>query len=1105
MIGQLPDQAARDAILTDLDHNLVVEAAAGTGKTTCLVGRLVNLSKAGALAGSSRLAAVTFTLKAAAELRERLAKQLAESLAEPGLDGRERRNLELAAQNLPDCHIGTIHSFCAKLLRERPVEAGVSPDFQELEEDDDTLLRRRAWEEFARELHSEAGREMRTAFEIFGLDLDTMGEGFLRYAEYPDIADWPGIDASLDQINVAGFMQGVHAYRGTLANLRPLLDGADCGTDKLLPILQVLDRRCTRLPPVLTLGVAFNLCRLLKDVDKPVQTWWKQFGVTGPEAKELVEAYSKFCEDRVKPFRNACLAAVYAQALQAYRHANDIYDRLRRENGVLNFQDLLMTAAGLVRDFPEVRDDLASRYARLLVDEVQDTDPVQAELMFLLASADAGERNWRRCRPRPGALFIVGDPKQSIYRFRRADIVVYQEIKNRIVASGGQVLGLSANFRSQPCLLDWVNTTFSHHDDTERTPEAVARSGKFASDESEYSPAYVPLQPGREPAGDDAFRGVYSLDTVPVKKGKTTEADVVRDEALRIASFIRHAVDTGLPIPDGDATRPARPGDFLIVTYRKSAGATYADAVRRMGLDAHLSSGGTLIGSDELALLADYLDALAQPDDGIKLLVVLRGGLFGVSDEELYAWKKADMAFSFLAPLSAAPAGPVADALALMRRHYGEVRNTVPAQALDAIAADLGLWARAGLADDAPRRAGVLATAMELVKTEREAIPTLGKLAERLRWHLQTFEDEPLTAAATQGQAVRVMNLHKTKGLEAPVVFLTSTRTVRTKSADFAIRREGDRTLGGMCLKQGEHGNVVLARPYEWDDLAAKEDLFLAAERTRLNYVAATRAGAALVVSVHKTTKGWKTAFLPEYQPGVTIEQALPEPSAEWRGERLAELEGEKGGSVDAAALAEAEQLRRQARLAMTARSYAVERAKPDSGGLGGLFAPPPVTPWEAEADRDMGEVVHRLLALGGNAQEMEDEAARLLRDHGLPAADAADVAHLAATARRSTLWQRAEASEKRLREAPYAVWLDDDHGGRLQRGVIDLVFKEADGWVVVDYKTDSLPHALPINEAAARHADQVRQYRAAWEQLTGEPVKEALVYFIRRDVAASV
>ncbi len=1105
MMRQLPDQAARDAILTDLDHNLVVEAAAGTGKTTCLVGRLVNLSKAGALAGTSRLAAVTFTLKAAAELRERLTRRLAESLAEPGLDGRERRNLELAAQNLPDCHIGTIHSFCAKLLRERPVEAGVSPDFQELEEDDDILLRRRAWDEFARELHGDAGRGMRTAFEIFGLDLDTLGEGFLRYADYPDIADWPGGDASLDNIDVAGFMQGVHAYRSTLSTLRPLLDCAECGTDKLLPILQILDRRCTRLPPVPTLGVAFNLCRLLKDVDKPVQTWWKQFGLTGPESKELVEAYNEFCEGRVKPFRNACLAAVYAQALQAYRRAADIYDRLRRDNGVLNFQDLLMTAAALVRDFPEVRDDLAGRYARLLVDEVQDTDPVQAELMFLLASADPGERNWRRCRPRPGALFIVGDPKQSIYRFRRADIVVYQEIKNRIVAGGGRALGLSANFRSQPCVLDWVNATFSHRDGQERTPEAVALSGKFAAEESEFSPAYVPLQPGRDPATDDAFHGVFSLETIPVKKGKTGEADVVRDEALRIAAFIRHAVDAGLPIPDGDDTRPARPGDFLIVTYRKSSGAAYADAVRRMGLDAHLSSGGTLAGSDELALLADYLDALAQPDDGVRLLAVLRGGLFGVSDEELYGWKKAGMAFSFLAPLSAAPAGPVADALAMMRRHYGESRNVLPAQALDAIAADLGLWARAGLADDAPRRVGVVETAFALVKAEGVAIPTLGKLAERFRWHLETFEDEPLTAAATQGQAVRVMNLHKTKGLEAPVVFLTSTRTVRTKPADFAIRRDGDRTLGGMCLKQGEHGNVVLARPYEWDDLAATEDLFLAAERTRLNYVAATRAGAALVVSVHKTGKGWKTAFLPEYQPGVTIEQALPEPSAEWRATRLAALEGEKAGAVDANALAEAELARRDARPVMTARSYAVERAKPEGDGPGGLFAPPPISPWEAEAARDMGEVVHRLLAQGGTAEELEGEAAWLLRDHGLPAADAADVARLAATARRSRLWQRAEAAKKRLREAPYAVWLADEQGGRLQRGVIDLVFKEADGWVVVDYKTDSLPESLPTHEAAARHADQVRQYRAAWEQLTGEAVKEAIVYFIRRDEAVSV
>ncbi len=135
------------------------------------------------------------------------------------------------------------------------------------------------------------------------------------------------------------------------------------------------------------------------------------------------------------------------------------YDRLRREAGGLNYQDLLLLAARLLRDKPQIRRYFRRRFTHVLVDEFQDTDPVQAEVMLLLTAADPAQTEWRLARPVPGALFVVGDPKQSIYRFRRADIVTYNEVK-KIIEQHGEVVVLRANFRSRKAVIDWVNTTF---------------------------------------------------------------------------------------------------------------------------------------------------------------------------------------------------------------------------------------------------------------------------------------------------------------------------------------------------------------------------------------------------------------------------------------------------------------------------------------------------------------------------------------------------------------------------------------------------------------------------------------------------------------------
>ena len=1072
----LPDAADREAIVNDIDTNIVVEAAAGTGKTTCLVGRLMTLFRRGALAGESRLAAVTFTHKAAAELRERLDRELSAALAETEkTDSEERRNLAAAAAALPECHIGTIHSFCARLLRERPVEAGVGPDFRELDEEEDLPLRRQAWEEFAAELHGGRHPELYSVFETFGLDQEALAQGFEKYADFPDVDSWPGVDVRLEDVDVAGFIDGVRRYNRFVGKHRPALDSLNPGNDKLIPILQRLNRRLARLPNNPGPADAFRLAGLFKEKAGIVQKQWKPLGLDGDGAKEEKTAYERFYRETVKPFLDSCLAVVYGASFASFAKAETAYSRLRREKGLLNFQDLLMLTARLLRDHPGVRADLSRQYARLLVDEVQDTDPVQAEIMFLLAAADRTGRDWRRCRLRPGALFIVGDPKQSIYRFRRADIAVYQEVKKLIAEQGGRLLGLVANFRSQPSVIDWVNDMFF-------SPDAGVESGRFSDKDSEHSPAYIHLRPGLPPAPPECFQGVFRLETIPVKKAENIhKAAIVRDEAARIASFIRHAVDGGVELPGRNGPRPATPADFMIVTYRKGPASVYAEAVRRLGLPCLVSSGGTLADSPALKLLADYLKALTRPDDPILLAAVLRGGLFGVADTVLYRWKKAGGKFCFLAQPPETDSR-IREIFAAMARHHGELTRQEPVLATERIVDDLGLWPFACLGDDPATGAGVVAAALSRLATERNGIATPGKLVDRLDWLLANYEKDPLPAKEQNADAVRIMNVHKTKGLEAPVVFLTSTLRLVERQSRFAVRRGDSQARGYMAITGGGRFPKVIGQPRDWGEIGEEEGRFLSAEKTRLNYVAATRAGSALVVSLHKTDSIWKSAFLPPFGPEPELPPKLPEPEAA----PAAHLEALERLDEKDLATAQAERGRKRPR--MLAESYRTTRAKPDNDWLPGEGA-------TNEAALDLGQVVHTLLAENPAAGLAAARTAELLREYDLPMERAEDIAAMVEKLRASGLWKRAETAEVRLRETPFSLRLED---GSLQRGIIDLAFREKSGWVVVDYKSDRPSSGTNPVKAAARHSGQLAAYADAWEKIVGEKVTESGVFFLR-------
>src|SRR5688500_2981555 len=487
----LGDQAVRDAIANDLDVTLVVEAAAGTGKTTELVRRILRVLATGK-ARVGDLAAVTFTEKAAGELKLRLRQELEVARTRADEAGDERTRLEHALKNLEEAHISTIHGFCADLLRERPVEAGIDPLFRVLTDGEARRFYDEAFGAWFQEVLEDTPEGVRRSLRRStggaargGGPSDDGPVDRLRAAGW-DLVDWRDFPAAwtrpdFDRAQMIGTLVAeVHAFAATTAQ-------ASSPRDPLCVDTAAARRASDELRLIVAAGdddaaeaVLVDLCRD-RDFRRARKGSGAAFGRGLPRAgvqathQTLVQQLDEF-----KAHADADLAALLREEL---RGSITRYERLKAEHGALDFLDLLLRARNLVRDRDEVRGHFQERFTCLFVDEFQDTDPLQAELLLLLAADDPAQRDWTRVRAVPGKLFIVGDPKQSIYRFRRADVGIYRQVCEQLVRDGARAVQLTTSFRSVPNIQRAVNAAFRP---------------LMTGDADTLQAGYVPLGPSRE-------------------------------------------------------------------------------------------------------------------------------------------------------------------------------------------------------------------------------------------------------------------------------------------------------------------------------------------------------------------------------------------------------------------------------------------------------------------------------------------------------------------------------------------------------------------------------------------------------------------------------
>ena len=836
---ELRDQDAREVIRTDLDQNLMVLAGAGAGKTHELIERMIN-TIASRGTEVQNLAAITFTRKAAGEMRSRLFSGLnnAAKLAE---DPETKRRLTQALGDIDKCYIGTIHSFCSRLLRERPVEAGLSPDFVELEEREEEILRSTFWHRYIQDCHLNEDPRL-SAFEALGIKVQELYNYFKDRCRYSDLPLKP---TETPEPDLGPTIQSVLDVMDEAESHLPENTGSD--SDGFMKTLQ--RARHTQLYQNLEVpAVSVEFLKLFakKSPGVTLRSWQDQ----GDYAKVLRdEIYPNLREEIVNPALDTWREYVYTCTAPFIDDALEAYDRHRMETARLTFQDLLLQAAALLRTRPDVRAFFQQRYHHLFVDEFQDTDPVQAELLFYLTGTDTTEQDWRRLIPRPGSLFLVGDEKQSIYRFRRADVETFRLVSNCIEKSGGQVLELNTSFRTLGKTVDWLNKSFEN---------------LFDAEEDRYQASFTPIFEYRPDGTDSA--GIRKLTIPQISRNNRTEIATLEADATAQAIAAAIAGKSPLNGTDEDAPLPpvASPGDFLILTLTRKVLPIFARALEQRGIPYDLTGGGRIADSEEFNGLVDLFETLYVPEDPLPFIAYLRGPFVGLGDDDLYHFRQAGGRFNYTYPVPTDLAPALAycfnNAIQRLERIHEWLITKSPGAAFDLALRDLGLIPFASTREAGASRAGNLIRLLALVREWENQGHHWGYVVNEVRAMIEdeNYKVEEMTLESGREDVVRLMNLHQAKGLEGRVVFLVdSGDSPKSRDPNFHVTRTADIPYLSLPLRlAGLYHREIIGQPAGWAEDAEEEKRFLSGEALRLLYVAATRARNLLVISHYQRKSG---------------------------------------------------------------------------------------------------------------------------------------------------------------------------------------------------------------------------------------------------------
>ncbi len=1088
--------------------NVLVEAAAGTGKTTWLIAQIIEMIVRGD-ARVPHMAVLTFTEKAAGELKLRLRSELerARATASSADIGR----IEQALLELEEARVSTIHTFCSDLLRERPVEARVDPAFRMLAEPESVRLLRLSFDLWLQRSLSDLPEGLRRFLRRIPRGnrepVDALQRAAIELAQWRDFtAPWSRDAFDRDQ-EIADLTRELHAFADQLR---------DCDNKKndyffrdTNPALRVSDELLRR-EEIGESDADYTEARLIDLLfGKFMQPRGRKAGRFGPNTmcSDVRDAHDKLLF-KLRSFEaraNADLAALLHDEL---RGAIELYEEHKRRLGALDFTDLLLRVRDLLRDDAEVLQHFQNEIRHVFVDEFQDTDPIQVEILLLLSN-----------QLEPGRLFLVGDPKQSIYRFRRADLGMYADLKQRLRESDAEIRELTTSYRSTPEIQNFVNAAF-----------AKAMTGDRKLQQADYEP----LRPHRK----NLERPSIVALPVPRPYGQRDITDEAIEESLpdAVASYIEWLLTkSGWGI---------EPRDICILFRRfEKFGADvtrkYVQCLEARGIAQLLVGGKAFHAREEIETLRTGLTAIEWPDDELSMYATLRGSLFGITDEELFEYRNLHHRLNPFAipeelPERLAPIGTALKFMASLHatRNYRPVADTLR-RLFSETRCHAGFVLR-------PSGKQALANVMQMLEQAR-VYDESGALS--FRGFVEQLLDEaehgrsseaPVLEEGSDG--VRLMTVHKAKGLEFPVVILADITCNETRGSSSRYV-DAEKNLAAMELCGLRPVDVIR---HEAEEIVREES-----EAVRLAYVAATRARDLLVVPAvaDRPLEGkWMSVLNRALYPFSDSRQQAADSrrvkrsgfgedatvrpfelldrgantvkpgdyrfenySVTWWDSRALNLDvplalgipqQELLGKDAPEGLIENDlrtyrewQRDREAAVAKASRESvrvltAIERSM--SGDVPDVDIV--VASRSGVHGQRYGTLVHSvmsLVSLTASRKSIESVTNMQARILGAPNPEIAACVTAVSQLLTHELLIRASKAVSLRREVPVTL----TEGESIVEGVVDLAFEDADGWTVLDFKTDA-----ELETRADAYKRQVAIYASAIASATGRPAKAILV-----------
>ncbi len=1036
-------ESQREAVESWGRGDACVVAGPGSGKTRVLVERFRWLVEAQGVE-PARILAITFTERAAANMYEQLMA--------PVQDAELRQKYERA-------QISTIDAFCMRLLREHALEAEVDPEFQIIDRWAADLELRRVIAAALNEAHSsdpEAARRFLNAFaassefvddlqlssvhkHVFHLHEAIRVRGGKTFLEHVDCEpDWAALTAAVQSLAEQRGLASLAAWAGSPQRAeRPF-------GPRHLDLLGELQKEMEALNPAgLDPGAIGAIRELL------------------PKCRASTAL--------------ACHASSRAWLLEILRETERRFQEWKRQAGVLDFSDLEQKAVELLEKTPS----LGGRFQHILIDELQDTNGIQAKLLRLLRGNPGDGRR---------ALFGVGDINQAIYGFRHADPQVFRDFRAEVEGGEGHLVHLRQNFRSRPEILRAVETLLAGVEGIE--PQRLVAGSLYP---------------------DKAIPSVEVL----IARGADPEA-AKRQEILMAASRmmdLRAALRVGSP---GD---PPRWKDFAVLVRTHNLASRFTAGLREAGIPCQLMAGRGFFDAPEVRDLIHLLRVLRNPRDEISLAAVLRSPLAGISDDSLLRLKIASRgnladALHSAVPLPAEDEARFARFRTVLESHRALREDVAPETLLERLVAATGYEAYLLSRDNGPQQ---LANVRKLITFAR-LVAKPGQLRfhewiERLDALRDASIEEPEAATAEEStDAVHVMTLHTAKGLEFPVVFIPSLQSPPRADSP-VVGYDPDRGIGAKWVDPA--GGEDLRDP-ALTEVQQHQKTREAEESARLFYVGMTRAREHLVLSAYFARSVRATNWAKYLRSNLRVDlKAMDDepPCHEVKGNRLRVWRSDREPPIKPTLVLEkpasemswvdpARAVIEQSDSSAAVTSIVLHAQCPRryylSRHLG--FGAPPILSTARSLDRDPA-------ADEASPEADETDATELgRRVHGvlagsLPAAEPGSlVMQLVRNFEESDLGRRAASAQAVHREQGLLFPVD----GRLLQGQIDLWFDAADERILVDYKTDQ----VSASEAPGRALDyalQLQLYALALEAGTGRRPDQAVAYFLRPNVASPV